>query len=229
MANYELPKFTPEEYAEYCSQPYWRLDGHNTEEENDSYWSQEIKKMVQAYEQYAKDTKVEWNDAFRYVEEMPSKNVDAFVPDTAIAKEKLPYALWAGVEQVATLFGNLPVPKFLSPSEPLDQYTNALEQITDIELKDNDFNSLAYDMGWDLGITSLGILKVYVDYDQPGPYGQQGKIVIQRIDPMNVAFDTKAKRLKWCDLGYFIVRDTVDLGSLRKVIVTGKLLKEENQ
>jgi len=214
-------KFTLDEYSKYQNLETWEQD---RDEENDfanekeweGYW---VKTLNEWWRQYSTEYKAitkQWDDAVTYIENVPAQSFDIFVPDVAIANERIPFALVSVMEQIANIFSNYPQPAFVSPNDAEDQYAAALNQFAQMELKANAFNSLMFDAGVDVGICSVGILKLYVDTDEVGPYGDPGKIVIQKLDPSNVAFDPTARRLNWDDLRYIIHEEYMDLGEARK-------------
>lgn len=207
-------------------QPHWKRDSPEGEPwqskaQYDAHWSSTIVEWQRAYQDDWGSLVSQWKSAVDYVEQLPAgvdqTEFDIFAPERAVALERLPYAL-CGIRQVVSLiFGNYPQPKYLSPNMGFDQYTQALNQCKDIELKANGFGSLAFDLGMDIEYAGWGCLKTYVDTDQSGPFGQKGKIVIQKIDPAKIAVDPKAKRLKWSDLQYVILEEKLDLGAARRM------------
>ena len=216
-------KFTPAEYEKYQQLPLWATDDEDFKSEADyeSYWSKEIGKWRQQSVDQYKNITTEWQNAIDYVEGIPAKTYDTFVPDSAIAQDKLPITLCSIMEVIATLFSNYPQPAFMSPSEDEDQYANALQQLCSIELKANDFSSLMFDVGLDTGF-GLGVLKAYIDPDQTGPYGQEGKIVIERMDPLQINVDPKAKRLLWSHMRFLVSTEKMDIGVARRQFPAAK-------
>lgn len=218
-----MPKYTLEQYEKYINLPTWQRDNNEfqTEADYENYWVGEIGKWKKQYDDQFKTTVTQWQDAISYIELVPAKSFDIFVPEVAVATDRIPIALAGMMEQVAMLYSNYPQPTYSSPNEAEDQYAAALNQFSQIELKANNFNSLMFDLGIDVSYASLGVLKVYVDYDQKGPFDHEGKIVIHRVDPQCIAFDPKAKRLKWEDMGFLIYTDTFDLNVARKLFKGG--------
>lgn len=218
-------KFTLEEYEKYQNLEPWEQDRdeHNdfaNEKEWEGHWVETSNSWRRGYDTQFKAITKQWEDAVTYVENVPASSFDIFVPDVAIANERIPFALLSIMEQIANIFSNYPQPAFVSPNDSQDQYAGALNQFAQMEMKANAFNSLMFDVGVDIGICSLGILKVYVDPDEIGPYDQPGKIVIQRLDPNNVYFDPTARRLNWDDLQFIIHEEYMDLGTARKMFKT---------
>lgn len=214
-------KFTLDEYEEYEELPDWMRDrteedNFKTEAEWESYWVKTTKNWSKQYDGEYKTILRQWDNAVNYIENIPTESFDVFTPDKAIAGERIPFALVSIMEQIANIFSNYPQPSFVSPNDAEDDYAAALQQFAGAELKANAFNSLMFDVGVDIGICSVGVLKVYVDPDQEGPYGEPGKIVIQRIDPTNIRFDPTARRLNWNDLQFIIHEEYMDLGTARK-------------
>lgn len=217
-------RFTLEQYQAYENLPQWALDNEDWESEDEyhSYWSTTIRNWAKAYRDEFQPLVDEWQKAIEYVEQMPTRaSFDIFVPEVAIAQERIPFAICAVRQQTSMLFSNYPQPKFVAPSQNYDQYAAALNQMLVMELKANSFNALSFDLGVDVAYAGWGVLKTYVDPDQEGPFGKEGKIVIQKMDPAKVYVDPKAKRLKWDDLGYVIVDDDFDLGTARKMFPGG--------
>jgi hypothetical protein len=221
MATQKQIKFKPEEYEEYLNLEDWEKDRDEVndfkgEKEWESYWVETINAWWRQYSTEYKAITKQWDDAVSYVENVPANSFDIFVPDVAVANERIPFALLSIMEQIANIFTNYPQPAFVSPNDAEDQYAAALNQFAQIEMKANAFNVLMFDAGVDVGICSLAVLKTYVDFDETGPYGQQGKIIINKIDPSNIAFDPTARSLNWQHLRYIIHEEYIDLGEARK-------------
>lgn len=218
-----LPKYTLEEYQKYLDQPVWKKDSSEFKSESDYhlYWSRQIRAWRRQYQSQYKTIIAQWQEGVNYIETVPAKSFDVFVPDVAIAQERIPIALNAMMEQTALLYSNYPQPVYISPNEQQDQYAGALNQFAQVELKANAFNCQMLDLGIDCGVASLGVLKVYVDYDQKGPYNHDGKIIIRKIEPEKISFDPKAKQLKWEDMGFIIYTDTWDVSQARKMFEGG--------
>ncbi len=223
MARSELPRYTLAEYEKYTDQPIWKLDDANNKSEADynSKWVKTIGAWQREFSSQYKTTLAQWDEATSYLDSVPAKSFDIFVPDVAIASERIAIALNAMMEQIALLYSNYPQPVFISPNEQQDQYAGALNQFAQIELKANSFNCQMLELGIDCGYAGMGVLKVYVDFDQTGPFGHEGKIVIKKIEPAKIAVDPKAKSLKWEDMGYIIYKDTFDLDQARKLFKGG--------
>jgi hypothetical protein len=153
-------------------------------------------------------------------------NFDVFDPDKATAIERIPYAMAAVKQQVSLLYGNYPQPQYISPSANFDKYAEVLNQNAQIEYKANGLNSLMFDLGMDVAYAGFGVLKAYVDTDEPGPFGKDGKIIIRKMDPAKISVDPKAKRLKWCDLQYIIVEEELDLGTARRMYPGAKITEK---
>jgi len=211
-------KFTLAEYEAYADLETWQLDNceFTSKESYHAYWNNTVDDWQQQFQEEYKDTVADWINAREYVEKRVSINPETFVPDKDIANSRLPYAKYSMRKKVSTLYCNYPSPTYISPNMQQDKYCSALNECKNIELKQNQFPSLMFHLGVDVSYANLGILKTYVDRDQEGPYGKEGKIVISKIDPAKCSFDPKAKRLNWDDLGYIVVEEEMDLGAARE-------------
>lgn len=228
----EIPKYTLEQYEKYLDLPIWKLDNQENanESEYEKKWCRTIGTWHREYTSQYKTIIAQWTDAINYLDQAPQKSFDVFVPDKAIAEERIPIALSSMLEVIALLFSNYPQPTFISPTEQTDQYASALNQFAQVELRANAFNATMLELGIDCSYAGLGVLKVYVDPDQEGPYGHEGKIMIQKLDPTTIAVDPKAKRLKWEDMEYVIYKDTFDLSQARQLFKAGaSKIQEEFQ
>lgn len=221
MMPKDKDRFTIAEYEEYKQAPQWVLDDKNSEADYHQYWGNVIGDYQKQYRDAFKQITDQWNKAIDYIEMVPQKSFDVFMPDVAIAGERIEYALCAMLELISLLYTNFPQPVYVAPSQQQDQYASALNAFLGVELKANNFNELMFEIGIDVGIASLGCVKIYVDQDQVGPFGQPGKICIDRIDPKDVYVDPKAKRLDWDHLGFIIVEQDLDLGTARKMFKEG--------
>lgn len=211
-------KFTKKQYEDYLKWPVWKRDDPDwDEDEYQNHWVNTITAWQASYKEAYGGLVDQWKTAVEYVERMPdTADFDVFAPEIACAKEKLPYAIAARDQQVSVLWGNYPQPQYISPGMTMDKYAEALNQNAQMEYKANSFNALCFDLGVDVSNGGWGVLKTYVDEDQPGPFGKQGKIVIEKMDPAKIAVDPKAKRLKWANLQFIIVEDEMDEGQARK-------------
>ena len=231
------PKFTLKQYEAYESAPLWQKDSSDfrSESEQEQYWTRQIKTWISQYNEAFKAITTQWQESQQYVENVPARSFDVFVPEVAIATERVPFALLSLMELLSYIYSNYPQPTFASPSSEFDQYAGALKQTADIELKMNSFNITMFDTGVSVGICGVGIHKQYIDYDQVGPFGEQGKIIIQRIDPLKISIDPKAARLNWDDLQYICYTDNLDLGVAMKMFkehkhkMKAEFQTEENQ
>ena len=216
-------RFTPKEYEDYMDLPKWKWDEPedaewDSETDYHNHWSTTILAWQQAYKESYGALVDQWKSAIEYVERMPNEtNFDVFAPELATAQERLPFAIAAIRQQTSQLFCNYPQPQYISPSMQFDKYVQALQQQGVMELKANSFNALMFDLGLDMAYSGFGVLKIYVDRDEAGPYGKDGKIVIQKMDPAKIAVDPKAKRLKWSCMQYVMVEDDMDLGTARRI------------
>jgi hypothetical protein len=215
--EYGMPRLTIAEYEQYQEAPQWERDGYSSEDAYHEDWASKIHTWQKAYDSHFKETKDRWKSAIEYIETAPKRTFDTYAPDSTLADSRIPFAFFSIMEKNALLYSNYPIPIFISPGKDTDIYAMALNQCTQIELKANNFSALMFDVGLDVGIANLGVLKVWVDPDQKGPYGQDGKIVIEKIDPSKMAFDPKAKRLRWENLGYVIATEEYDLGTARRI------------
>ena len=212
-------RFTAQEYDDYLKMPQWQRDNEEwgDEDEYHAHWAQTIRSWRQMYRDAYGPRVEQWQQAVEYIEAMPEKSdFDIVMPEAGIARQRVEYALAGIMRQISTLYSNYPQPQFISPTMSFDKYASALNQQAQIEMKANSFNALMFDLGLDIAYAGFGVLKPYVDPDEPGPFGQDGKITIHKIDPGKVYVDPKAKRLKWSCMRYVIVEDEIDLGEARQ-------------
>lgn len=211
-------KFTLPEYEEYCELPSWRLDSckFTTKEDYHEYWSGVVDDWQQQFNDEYKETVQDWLNAREYCEKRTSLQSETVIPDKVIANSRIPYAKYSMRKKVSTLYCNYPQPTYISPNMQQDKYCSALDTCKNIELKQNQFPSLMFHLGVDVSYANLGVLKTWVDFDQEGPFGKKGKIVISKIDPAKCYFDPKAKRLNWDDLGFIVIEEDMDIGAARE-------------
>ena len=98
-----VPKYTLEEYEKYINQPQWKLDSADNKSEQDysAKWAKTIHAWNREYQSQYKTTLAQWDEAVGYIELVPAKTFDIFVPDVAVAQERLSIALNAVIEQIA--------------------------------------------------------------------------------------------------------------------------------
>ena len=208
-------RFTLKQYEDYLNWPVWKLDDDEwSEDDYHAHWASTIGSWRTSYKEAYGALVDEWKSAIEYVERMPgTSDFDTFDPAARCARSRIPYAISAIRQQISMLFCNYPQPQYTSPSMPMDKYVQVLSQNNTIELKANGFSSLAFDLGTDISFAGWGCLKAYVDTDEPGPFGKDGKITISKMDPASMWVDPKAKRLKWADMQFLGVDDDMDLST----------------
>lgn len=223
-------RMTLKEYEAYLKLPTWAKDSADfkSKADYDAYWSREIQAWKKQYDDAFGEVVDDWKFARAYVEANPSRGGDVFKPESKIAASAIPYAEACLTQQVAMLFTNAPQPTYISPTKEQDQYANAANETAKIELRANSFNSMGFDMGADLAYTNMAVLKTMVDWDQRGAFGQEGRIVIDRIDPEKMAVDPTAKKLEWSKMAWLIHSDDYDLGTARQMFPGGAQYLGEN-
>jgi hypothetical protein len=212
----QLPRFTPEEYAAYKQAPQWARDGFDSETEYTSHWCTTIKTWHDESEQAFSKEKQVWDICYDAYESSAMKLVGAAsVLEDEVARFKIPVMKNAALDEIAALYAGPYQPVVKALSESAKQMAALANQYIGLELKLNSFDGLKFDLGLDGFITDLWVMKIYTTDEDPGPFDQPEKIVLERIDPRNCFWDPKAKRMHWPLMDFFLVQEEVDLGVAR--------------
>lgn len=210
-----LPKFDLPAYIEYLKSPQWYKDDFDTESAYQSYWCGKIKDWRDQSEAAFKWEKEVWQTCFDALDMNIKKGaVSSQAFERNIAGSKIPFMANEMHVEVAALYSSDYIPTLVPLSEQVGPLVGLGNQYLRLELNLNDFAAEKFELGRDGYVTNMWILKVYV-VDADGPFGQDKKIVIERIDPRNCFFDEKAQCLEWPYMDFFIVEQDLDIGVVR--------------
>jgi hypothetical protein len=212
----DLPKFKLEEYIEYLQAPQWAKEGCESEAEYHSEICARVKKWYDQSAEAFRQEKQTWKICYDLIENTAKNAVQSgLVTEDAIAQGRIPILKNTMLDEVAALYGGQYVPVLKAIAEPVQPLIALANQYLRIGLKLNAWESLKFDLGLDGFVCDLWVLKIYTDDEEPGPFGENERIVLDRIDPMNCYFDPEAKRLQWSAMDFFIVEESLDIGVAR--------------
>lgn len=222
---------------EYLNTPNWKKDldeeGNpifQTEEEYCEYWVTQVDTWLSESRRHHRTVKKAWARAISRFEGFLEKlaELGEIVSDPAYSD--LPFLYKAILELVAMQFDSLPRPQYMSRQSSEDQFVGALNYWGSWELDANDFDLHMFDVGLDVNLCNLGIIKQTIDDEQSGPFDQDGKIIFKRTEPRYFWPDPFSGSLKWDDAKYWIFAEPYDLGDIRKMYPTvGFNVKPENR
>lgn len=224
----------PEEYKDL---PDWKreLDEEGNQRfDSKEEWEEYLVAQVDAWHKESrhewKSVKKEWARAVSRFERSLSKLGEMAPKSESPAYSELPFTYKAVLELVAMMFDSLPRPQYLSRQASEDSFVSALNYWGSWELDANDFDLLMFDIGLDLQLFNLGIVKQTIDYEKTGPFNQDGRIVMKKTEPRYFWPDPYAQTLKWDDAKYWIFAEPYDLGDIQRTYpLTGFMVKPEDR
>lgn len=211
----EIRRFTPELYYLYSTAPQWEIDSpvFTCEADYHGYWT----RLAQELAQQSKEVIGKWQqrgkEAATAVERAQS-SASVFDFQSAMAEEPLPIAKSQIHEKVALLASNPPQPITLPQQEGQTQYVAALNQLMQMVFDDNNWPLMTAQGHYDIRFWNACCYKWTVDPFQPGPFGQNGKIILEKPATEDIFFDPKARFLDWRYMDYVIQRHVMEIGEI---------------
>lgn len=211
-------KFSLKEYEEYCRKATWELDSDRFSEETDyeDYWYATITDWVHQSQTKFDTWKKKCQNVIDDLEGVRLTYNANYDDEMSIANEPVPLNYAQVHEQVALLSANYPHPIYLPQQDSEAQYVSALNVMKDITLKMNSFQTKYIDAEYDTSIYDVAFFKTGIDDSLKGPFGQEGRITIDVLNPRFVHLDPKATRLDWEYMSYIVIDHFMELGAVRK-------------
>lgn len=213
--------FTLEEYAKYLQRPMWQDDDENgdwdDEENYREYWVQLVDDWLQQSQDYFRTVKREWASATRKFEHFLDRLREMVSSRSDPAFTSLPYLFNMINEIVALLFDSLPRPSYQSRQAAIDDFAGALNYYSNWELDSNDFDMTMYEIGLDVQLYNLGVMKQTIEEEEDGPFEREGRIIMSRTEPRYCNPDPFAKKMDWEYMNYFIEASPYDVGDIRRM------------
>lgn len=216
------PKFTPAQYEAYCKKEDWEydLDDDGTplfksEYERDAYFVACVDRWMESSREHFRATKKEWAYAIMRFERFTERMKELSSAQADPAYTQLPFLFKALLELVALLFDTLPRPQYVSRQATEDEFTSAMNYCGNWEMDADDFDMKMYDIGLDVQLCNLGILKQTIDPNQSGPFNKEKRIVSRRIEPRYFHPDPLAQKADWEYCKYWIFSEPMDLSDIR--------------
>jgi len=217
-------QFTFDEYEDYKYWPQWKLDFQDVvnldeieESAVEAYWVDVVDDWLRESREKFMPVKKQWAYAIRCFEQSIERMGSISVAQIAPEHTDLPFLYKAILDLVALLFDTLPRPTFQSKQSSEDDFVNGLNYFANWEMDAADFDMLMYDIGLDIQLCNLGILKLTVDKSLEGPFGQEGRIQFRRVEPRFVMPDPCTPKLDWKLSRYIGVAEPYDVGDLRSM------------
>jgi len=222
-----LGRFTIQEYYEYTKRETWRddfrdMDGKNdeeiTKEYYEDYWVACVDDWLRQSQTHWRAVKREWAHAvkrFEYVMDRMREMSESSKADPS--QTNLPFLYQGLIELVALLFDSLPRPSYQSRQAQVDDFAGSLNYFAAWEMDANSFDMLMYDVGLDVQLFNLGVLKFTVDMSETGPFSREGRIDIRRTEPRYIHPDPYAQKMEWKYMNWLIEASPYDLGDIRRM------------
>ena len=215
-------RFTLEEYIEYLKLDTWELDSrsdgtpYHSYAEYESDWCGRIKEWFHQSENDSRSIREVWETCYKHLSAptMRSARATPMLEDN-IASARIPILKNECFNEVARLWANDYIPTVTPLSDQVKPLAALGNMYLSQEFKINGWNATKFKLGVDGFVADLIILKNNTTDKQRGPFGQEKKITIDRIDPRNFYPDMKAQKLDWNDMSFIIVTDSMDIGSAR--------------
>lgn len=217
-----------EEYEAYKNLPRWTLDdrrwvGEDGKRKYTAHWGTYIDGCMRS----ARDAQSKWKAACKYavksVEAISDGSAREFAPEKMLAYQPIDIA-YAQINEAVALLGTNPAQgQVVGFQESEAQYIAALNTLLRSEiLANNVYDHTLFDVMYEGEFFAQSWLKVGVDYDRWGHYGQNGRIFIERVDCEDMHWDPKAKRPCWEDCDFLIQEHDYDIGDIRQLFpITG--------
>lgn len=214
----ENRKFTLEEYIEYLKADQYELDGFETFSEYTSSWCAKIKDWHAQSEKDSSGERAIWDVCYKALKSgtMKSASASPHVEEN-IAAARIPILKNEMLDEVAALYSNDFIPT-LSPMSDQAKPFCALGNIyLSREFKINKWRSLKFTLGVDGFVTDMWVVKTGTTDLAKGPFGQNEKVTMSRIDPRCFFPDMRAQTMTWDAMDYIIVTDSLDIGVARNM------------
>lgn len=211
-----LPKFTVEEYIAYLKAPQFILDGCVSESEYESELCAKVAAWHEESQMEFKSVKDIWNLCYEELERTNKRAISSSsIMEDAIAAAMIPIMKNTMMDEISALYAGQYAP-ILKPLSDKAQAMVALgNRFMGLEFKLNSWDTLKFEMGVDGYVADILVMKIYTSNEDPGPFGKEYRIVLERIEPRNCYPDPKAKRWHWPDMDYFIVEEEMDIAIAR--------------
>lgn len=216
--------FTLKEYYEYTKRDKWKDDFRDedgnpdpdvTRDHYEKYWIACVDDWLHQSQSHWKRVKREWAIAVKRFEQIQDRMREMSSAKADPASTNLPFLYQGLVELVALLFDSLPRPSYQSRQAQVDDFAGALNYFANWEMDANQFDMLMYDVGLDVQLFNLGVLKFTVDPSEKGPFAREGRIDIRRTEPRYINPDPYAQKMEWKYMQWLIEASPYDVGELR--------------
>ncbi len=212
----ELPRYTLEEYIAYLRAPQWVLDGETNQSAYEANLCAKVSDWYAESENAFKTEKEIWQACYERLEATQKRAVmSASILEEAVAGAMVPIMRNTMLDEISSLYSGQYAPILKALSEQAQPMISLANRYLNIELKMNRWDTLKFDLGIDGFVADIWIVKLYTDKEEPGPFGEKERIVVDRVDPLNCFPDPKAVRWKWSLMDYFIVKEDLDIGVAR--------------
>ena len=166
--------------------------------------------------------------AMQEIEEIDDDASRASTPERTLAFEPMELAQAYVQESTALLAINTPQGQLVSTQEEMNDYVAALNTLIEAERLANNYEQLQHDNIYEGQFFNLAWRKISVDWDDYGPYGQKGRILIDSIDSEQMHVDPKARRVSWDHANFIIQEGEYEIGEIRQMYpVTGFELSDD--
>lgn len=213
----QVRRFSPTMYDRYSRAPIFEIDSINFRSEDDyrTYWARTIQDMLIT----SKATIGKWQNegkmTARAMETGASAMNQIFDSEGALAAEPLPIALSMVHEKVALLASNPPMPQVIRQQESQEQQVAALNQLMQMVLENNNYESLCAKGLYDIQFWNTCIFRWSVDGFKPGIFAEPGKITLKKCSPEEIFWDPLCAELHADFMDFIIQKHTMEIGEIQ--------------
>lgn len=191
--------------------PQYLFEGCADETEYEAKMCRLVDDLLEESKDKWKDLKQRWSRACKrlhMIEELALK--------AGVDKTDLPITPQAIEEAIALMLEGLSRPVPAARDAEQDQFVGALSHFFDRELDANNYDSLMGKVIYNQKTMYMGIIKTLFETGKPGPYTDDGHIVMRSVDPRYFWPDPFAKGIRFTDSRFWIFAEPQDTADVRR-------------
>ena len=209
-------KFTLNEYVEYLKAPQYVLEGCETEAEYEAQYCGKVMDWYRQSQSKSQAMRSVWDTCYKALTAPSIKTAQASPTfEDNISAARIPIVKCEALQEVSALYASDYIPALTPLRDEIKPMTTLGNMYLSQEFKINGWRSMKFTLGIDGFCTDRWIVKTNTSDEQPGLFGQDKRITINRVDPRNFYWDMEAPSHNWSDVDYYIVKEDMDMGVCR--------------